>query len=154
LRTKLSSQILEKMTFKSTAAYPQKSLLNEIEEMGSQFQTIPSRESILYQSMVFEKDLERNIKILSQMVTSPKLDVNEMNDALKDAKYEYEDSRWDPLKTLPEKFHSVAYRDGQNKIDAIDYSCLNSLGIVLCRGIYFRHASSITVGIALGVNLR
>lgn len=46
--------------------------MNEVEQMGSQFQTVIGRETIMYQSMVFEKDLEKNIKLLSEIVRNPR----------------------------------------------------------------------------------
>lgn len=82
-----------------------------LENIGGQFQCVSSRELIMYQAMIFHKDLDTLMDIMGQIVRFPKLHDKEIEGAKVAASYEVADSKWDPLVTLPEKLHAIAFRD-------------------------------------------
>ena len=85
--------------------------MQKLENIGGQFQCVSSRELIMYQAMIFHKDLDTLMDIMGQIVRHPKLHDQEIEEAKMAASYEVSDSKWDPLATLPEKLHAIAFRD-------------------------------------------
>ena len=68
-----------------------------------------SRESIMYQASVFQKDLPQIISTLSQMATKPLFMPQEVQEAQDTMLWEIENRQFNTDESLPEKLHSVAY---------------------------------------------
>lgn len=106
-----ASHILDKLTLKSTEKYSSGALVEKIENMGGQFQCVASKELIMYQGMIFHKDVDPMFDVLGQIVRKPLILENELDDAKLAASYDVYDSQWDPNATLPDKLHAIAFRD-------------------------------------------
>ena len=65
----------------------------------------------MYQGMVFHKDLDTLMDTMGQIVRHPLLTDQEILEAKTACTYDVYDSQWDPLVTLPDKLHAVAFRD-------------------------------------------
>jgi processing peptidase subunit alpha len=90
--------------------YTQSQLVNHVENLGGQVQAVASREMLMYQASIFPQDLSKTMDILGQIVRYPRFDPEELEEAKTAAGYEINDNQWDPLMTLPEKLHAIAYQ--------------------------------------------
>lgn len=105
-----ASYMIDRMAFKSTEKYTAKELVDRLEGMGGQFHCKASRDMIMYQSAVFQKDIPKMIETISQIVCRPLYLEAELEESKVATGYELGNQSFDYNLTLPDVLHSVAYQ--------------------------------------------
>lgn len=82
-----------------------------IERMGGNVMCSSSRESIMYQSLVFNKDVESALDILADTVLHPALLSEELTAQQEATRWEVGEIWNKPEMILPEVLHTVAFKD-------------------------------------------
>lgn len=104
-----ASHIIDRLAFKSTKSFTGQEMLKTLELLGGNYQCISSRESLMYQSAVFNKDIEKVFALLSETVRSPNITAEELEEQKHTVHYEVAEIGRRPELLLPEVMHSVAY---------------------------------------------
>ncbi|PWN39872.1 hypothetical protein IE81DRAFT_349775 [Ceraceosorus guamensis] len=105
------SHLLDRMAFKSTRNRSADEMTTMIEKMGGNVMCSSSRESIMYQSLVFNKDVEAALSILADTVLHPALLPEELAAQQEATRWEIGEIWNKPEMILPEVLHTVAFRD-------------------------------------------
>lgn len=105
------SHLVDRMAFKSTANRSAEEMENEIQELGGSVQCSSSRETIMYQASVFNKDVGRVLSLLADTIQHPTLDRAELAMQKAAAAWEVSEIWSKPDMILPELVHAVAFRD-------------------------------------------
>lgn len=110
-RTLGCAHVLDRMTFKSTEDVSADKLVSEIENLGGSILANCSRDSLVYQAVVFPQELEKVGAILSQVVRRPLFRPDEMDEMKHATAWEIGSltDRQDIL--YPELLHSLVFRD-------------------------------------------
>ncbi|KAF3930714.1 hypothetical protein ABW19_dt0209055 [Dactylella cylindrospora] len=105
------SHIVDRLAFKSTKNRTMESMYESIETMGGNIQCISSRESIMYQSAVFNHDVPTAMGLLAETILDPLITEDEIGQQIETAAYEISEI-WNKTELiLPEVLHSVAYQN-------------------------------------------
>lgn len=105
------AHVLDRMTFKSTKDASADKIVSEIENLGGSIMANCSRDSMMYQSVVFPQEIEKVASILSQVVRYP-LYLNDEIEEMKNATTWEINSLIDRQDILyPELLHSLVFRD-------------------------------------------
>lgn len=105
-----SSHLLDRMAFKSTSNRSSQQMTSEIEALGGNVMCSSSRETIMYQSSVFNKDVPAVLSILADTILNPLLSPAELDMQREAAAYEIQEIWSKPELILPELLHTTAYR--------------------------------------------
>ncbi|CDK26632.1 unnamed protein product [Kuraishia capsulata CBS 1993] len=108
-----SSHLTDRLAFKSTQNITGKAMLENLNLLGGNFMCASSRESMMYQASVFNKDVEKMFHLLSETVSKPLLTEEEVQDQVLTAEYELGEINLQPDLILPELLQQVAY-DSKN----------------------------------------
>ncbi|KAI5820767.1 Metalloenzyme, LuxS/M16 peptidase-like protein [Pyronema omphalodes] len=103
------SHIIDRLAFKSTSSRSASSMLESLERLGGNMQCASSRESIMYQSAVFNTDVPSMLGILAETVLDPVITQAEVEEQLQTAAYEISEIWAKPELILPELLHSTAF---------------------------------------------
>ncbi|EPQ30460.1 uncharacterized protein PFL1_01986 [Pseudozyma flocculosa PF-1] len=103
------SHLLDRMAFKSTTNRTSDQMTSEIEALGGNVMCSSSRETIMYQSSVFNKDVPAVLSILADTILNPLLSPQELDVQREAAAYEISEIWNKPEMILPELLHTVAY---------------------------------------------
>ncbi|KAN0064936.1 Mitochondrial-processing peptidase subunit alpha [Thecaphora frezii] len=103
------SHLLDRMAFKSTTNRSADQMTSEIEALGGNVMCSSSRETIMYQSSVFNKDVPAVLSILADTILNPLLSPQELDIQREAAAYEISEIWNKPEMILPELLHTVAY---------------------------------------------
>lgn len=105
-----SSHLLDRLAFKSTANRSSQQMTSEIEALGGNVMCSSSRETIMYQSSVFNKDVPAVLSILADTILNPLLCPEELDVQREAAAYEIQEIWSKPEMILPELLHTTAYQ--------------------------------------------
>ncbi|CCH46396.1 Mitochondrial-processing peptidase subunit alpha [Wickerhamomyces ciferrii] len=105
------SHMVDRLAFKSTMNTSGPKMLETLELLGGNYVCASSRESLMYQASVFNKDVEQMFQLMSETVKIPKITEQELAEQRLTAEYEIDEIWMKPELILPEVFHSVAYND-------------------------------------------
>jgi processing peptidase subunit alpha len=86
-------------------------MLETLETLGGNVQCASSRESIMYQSAVFNKDVANMMGILAETVRDPLITTDEVAQQLETAQYEINEIWAKPELILPELLHMAAFQE-------------------------------------------
>ncbi|CAI5760116.1 unnamed protein product [Candida verbasci] len=103
------SHIHDRLSFKSTEKYTGQQMLENLSKLGGNYMSSSQRESIIYQSSVFNKDFEKMTDLLTQAIRYPKITDQEFIESLQTCDYEVQELIYKHDVNLPEKLHAVAY---------------------------------------------
>lgn len=103
--------MIDRLAFKSTASRSSDSMLELIDSLGGHVQCASSRESLMYQSAVFNKDVPSMVGILAETIRDPLISEEEVSQQLETAAYEIGEIWSRPEMILPELMHMAAYKD-------------------------------------------
>lgn len=104
-------------------------MLELIDSLGGHVQCASSRESLMYQSAVFNKDVPSMVGILAETIRDPLITEDEVSQQLETAAYEIGEIWSRPEMILPELMHMAAYKDNtlgnpllcpEDRLDEID----------------------------------
>ncbi|GAC71863.1 mitochondrial processing peptidase, alpha subunit [Moesziomyces antarcticus T-34] len=105
-----SSHLLDRLAFKSTTNRSSQQMTSEIEALGGNVMCSSSRETIMYQSSVFNKDVPAVLSILADTILNPLLSPEELDMQREAAAYEIQEIWSKPEMILPELLHTTAYQ--------------------------------------------
>lgn len=105
------SHLLDRMAFKSTANRSSVEMTAEIEKLGGSVMCNSSRETIMYQSSMFNQDLPAVLSILADTIQHPLILEEELDAQKEAAAWEISEIWNKPEMILPELLHMVAYKD-------------------------------------------
>ncbi|KAJ3342928.1 Mitochondrial-processing peptidase subunit alpha [Gonapodya sp. JEL0774] len=105
------SHIMDRMAFKSTEDYTSTALVQELESLGGNVIAHSSRESIIYQSSLFPKDVPLLVRIFSQVLRHPRFLPAELDEVRESTMWEIQELSQKPEMMLPEFVHQVAFQD-------------------------------------------
>ncbi|SNX84313.1 probable mitochondrial processing peptidase alpha chain precursor [Melanopsichium pennsylvanicum] len=105
-----SSHLLDRLAFKSTTNRSSQQMTSEIEALGGNVMCSSSRETIMYQSSVFNKDVSAVLSILADTILNPLLSPEELDLQREAAAYEIQEIWSKPEMILPELLHTTAYQ--------------------------------------------
>lgn len=103
------SHIVDKLAFNSTKNINGVEMVKNLESLGGNYMCSSSRETIMYQASVFNNDVSKMLKLMSETVINPLITVEEVEEQKNFAAYEIEEIWKKPELILPELFHMVAY---------------------------------------------
>lgn len=103
------SHILDRMAFKSTQTRSSSDMEQLIQAVGGNVMCSSSRETMMYQSSVFNQDVRTVMELLSDTIRHPSLDANELAIQREAAAWEVSEIWTKPDMILPEILHSTAY---------------------------------------------
>ncbi|RWS03327.1 mitochondrial-processing peptidase subunit alpha-like protein [Dinothrombium tinctorium] len=107
------SHFLEKLAFNSTINYNGKEdILKELERHGGICDCQGSRDTLIYAASVETKGLESVVRMLSEVILSPRITEEEINIARQTIAFELEDTAMKPDQEtlLLEQIHAAAFR--------------------------------------------
>ncbi|CDS01197.1 hypothetical protein [Sporisorium scitamineum] len=105
-----ASHLLDRLAFKSTTNRSSQQMTSEIEALGGNVMCSSSRETIMYQSSVFNKDVPAVLSILADTILNPLLSPEELDVQREAAAYEIQEIWSKPEMILPELLHTTAYQ--------------------------------------------
>jgi processing peptidase subunit alpha len=105
------SHLHDRLAWKSTEKYNGQEMLENLSKLGGNYMSASQRESIIYQSSVFNKDVEKMLELICQTIRYPKFTDQEFEECLQTADYEVQELSYKPDLYLPEELHSVAYTE-------------------------------------------
>ncbi|KAG0637402.1 Metalloenzyme, LuxS/M16 peptidase-like protein [Tuber brumale] len=105
------SHLIDRLAFKSTSSRSSDKMLETLESFGGNVQCASSRESLMYQAAVFNKDVPSMMGILAETIRDPLITEEEVVQQLDTAAYEIQEIWAKPELILPELLHMTAYRD-------------------------------------------
>lgn len=103
------SHMLDRMAWKSTPTRSGQQMMEDLAKLGGNYMCGAQRELILYQSSVFNKDVEKMFACIAETVRAPQLTELEVIEAQQTTQYELEELEFKHDLFLPEILHSVAY---------------------------------------------
>ncbi|GAA5852695.1 hypothetical protein JCM8547_002592 [Rhodosporidiobolus lusitaniae] len=109
-RTRGAAHMTDRLAFKSTANRTADQITTEIEQLGGQFISSSSRETILYQATTYTESLPSVLDILSDTVLNPSITVEEVDIQRDAALWEVGEIKTKPEMILPELLHETAFQ--------------------------------------------
>ena len=103
------SHLLDRMAFKSTRTRSASDMEQLIQAVGGNVMCSSSRDTIMYQSSVFNQDIGKVLDVFSDTIRHPILDATELGMQREAAAWEVSEIWSKPEMILPEIVHSVAY---------------------------------------------
>ncbi|GAA5909894.1 hypothetical protein JCM6882_002044 [Rhodosporidiobolus microsporus] len=110
VRTRGAAHMTDRLAFKSTANRTADQMTTEIEQLGGQFISSSSRETILYQASTYTQSLPSVLEILSDTVLHPSLTAEELDIQRDAALWEVGEIKTKPEMILPELLHETAFK--------------------------------------------
>ncbi|GAA5943686.1 hypothetical protein JCM3775_001334 [Rhodotorula graminis] len=108
-RTRGAAHMTDRLAFKSTASRSAEEMTREIEQLGGQFISSSSRETILYQASTYTHSLPSVLSILSDTVLHPQITQEELDIQRDAALWEVGEIKTKPDMILPELLHETAF---------------------------------------------
>lgn len=103
------THLLDRLAFQSSEHVDARAMVETLELLGGNYQCTSSRESIMYQASVFNRDVEKMLKLLCETVRYPLLTESELEEQKLAAQYEIDGIWTKPDLILPELLHNTAY---------------------------------------------
>jgi processing peptidase subunit alpha len=104
------SHLVDRLAFKSTQNTSAVKMMEDLELLGGNYLCASSRESMMYQASVFNKDVEQMFQLMSETVKMPRITQEELDEQKLTAQYEIDEIWMKPELILPELLHAAAYR--------------------------------------------
>ncbi|GAA5960542.1 hypothetical protein JCM3765_003672 [Sporobolomyces pararoseus] len=111
IRTRGAGHMVDRLGFKSTRNRTSDEMTQEIEQLGGQFLSSSSRETIMYQASTYTHSLPKVLSILSDTVLNPLITSEELEIQREAALWEVGEIKQKPEMILPELLHETAYKD-------------------------------------------
>ncbi|GAA5906711.1 hypothetical protein JCM8208_006363 [Rhodotorula glutinis] len=108
-RTRGAAHMTDRLAFKSTASRSAEEMTREIEQLGGQFISSSSRETILYQASTYTHSLPSVMSILSDTVLHSHITQDELDIQRDAALWEVGEIKTKPDMILPELLHETAF---------------------------------------------
>ncbi|KAL1925418.1 uncharacterized protein VTP21DRAFT_301 [Calcarisporiella thermophila] len=105
-----TSHIVDRLAFKSTKHRTTEQILDEIAALGGNFTCTSSRESIMYQSAIFKRDIRQTLALLSDVVQHPLITPEEVEEQREAIAHELSEMTMEAL--VPEIVHMTAFPGG------------------------------------------
>ena len=105
------SHIVDRLAFKSTTNRTEEDMTNLVNKIGGNIMCSSSRETIMYQSLIFKNDLNQAMDLISDTMLNPNLSDLELDYQKQSALYEIMDINSKPDLILPELVHHTAYKN-------------------------------------------
>lgn len=105
------SHLIDRLAFKGTSSRSSDKMIETIDSLGGHVQCASSRESLMYQSAVFNKDVPSMVGILAETIRDPLISDEEVSQQLDTAAYEIGEIWSRPEMILPELMHMAAYKN-------------------------------------------
>ena len=105
------SHILDRMAFKSTSTRSSSDMEQLMQSVGGNVMCASSRETMMYQSSVFNQDVRKVLEIFADTIQNPTLDAAELAVQREAAAWEVSEIWSKPEMILPEMVHAVAFKD-------------------------------------------
>lgn len=106
-----AAHMTDRLAFKSTTNRTADQMTTEIEQLGGQFISSSSRETILYQATTYSQSLPAVLSILSDTVLHPNIEQDELDIQREAALWEVGEIKTKPEMILPELLHETAFRN-------------------------------------------
>lgn len=103
------SHMIDRMAWKSTPTRSGQQMMEDLAKLGGNYMCGTQRELILYQSSVFNQDVERMFACIAETIKEPQFTSIEVAEAQQTAQYELEELAFKHELFLPEVLHAVAY---------------------------------------------
>lgn len=108
-RLKGCTHLVDRLAFQSSKHVDARSMMETLELLGGNYQCTSSRESIMYQASVFNRDIEKMLSLLCETVRYPLITEEELQEQKHTAQYEIDGIWTKPDLILPELLHNTAY---------------------------------------------
>ncbi|EGW32005.1 uncharacterized protein SPAPADRAFT_138521 [Spathaspora passalidarum NRRL Y-27907] len=105
------SHLCERLAWKTTEKYSGTQMLENLSKLGGNYIAVAQRDTIMYQATVFNKDVDNMLECIAQTVRHQQITDQEFAETVEGAKYEVSELQYKPELLLPEKLHSVAYKN-------------------------------------------
>ncbi|KAF3985581.1 hypothetical protein FT663_05236 [Candidozyma haemuli var. vulneris] len=105
------SHIMDRLAFKSTSNRSGIQMMDDLARLGGNFMCGAQRESIMYQSSVFNKDVNKMFDCIAETIREPKLTTSEIAEAGDTVAYELSELVHKHDLFLPEVLHAAAYQE-------------------------------------------
>ncbi|KAK9477558.1 Metalloenzyme, LuxS/M16 peptidase-like protein [Lipomyces japonicus] len=105
------SHIMDRLAYQSTQDFSAEEMNENLSKLGGNNMCVSSRESIIYQAAVFNKDVTPMFNLLASTVQRPIINQEELQIQKETAEYEIGEIWQKPDLILPELLHTVAYEN-------------------------------------------
>lgn len=105
------SHLMDRLAFKSTSQRSGIQMMDDLARLGGNFMAGAQRESIMYQSLVFNKDVNKMFDCIAETIREPQLTESEIAEAGDTVAYELSELIHKHDLFLPEVLHAAAYPD-------------------------------------------
>ncbi|KAG4304903.1 hypothetical protein PORY_001578 [Pneumocystis oryctolagi] len=106
-----ASHLIDRLSFKATKNRSAKDMINSLESLGGNFMCSCSRESLMYQTAVFNSDVEDMVKLLSETILDPVITEEDLEEQKLTVQYEITEITSKPELILPEMVHITAFKN-------------------------------------------
>ncbi|SCV05539.1 LANO_0H09714g1_1 [Lachancea nothofagi CBS 11611] len=103
------THIMDRLAFKSTQHMSGRAMAETLELLGGNYQCSSSRETMMYQASVFNRDVEKMFALMAETVRFPQMTSEELEEQKLTAQYEIDEVWSKPELILPELLHVTAY---------------------------------------------
>lgn len=103
------THIMDRLAFKSTKNVDGRTMAETLELLGGNYQCTSSRETMMYQASVFNRDVAKMLQLMAETVRFPTISEEELNEQKMSAQYEIDEIWLKPDLLLPELLHTTAY---------------------------------------------
>ncbi|KAG7830643.1 hypothetical protein KL920_001234 [Ogataea angusta] len=107
------SHLMDKMAYRSTTEMSGAKMVEKLNHLGGNYMCASSRETLIYQASVFNQDVDKMFKLLSDTIARPALLDEEINEQISNARYELNELWLQSDMILPELLQQTAY-SGKN----------------------------------------
>ncbi|KTW28200.1 mitochondrial-processing protease subunit alpha [Pneumocystis jirovecii RU7] len=106
-----TSHLIDRLSFKATKNRSAENMINSLESLGGNFMCSCSRESLIYQTAIFNNDVENMIKLLSETILDPIITKEDLEEQKLTVQYEITEITSKPELILPEMVHITAFKN-------------------------------------------
>lgn len=103
------SHFMDRLAWRSTKKYTSDEMMNTLSNLGGNYMCSAQRESMIYQTSVFNKDVDKMFDCISQTILEPKFTDQEFLETLSTIEFETSEMVHKPDVVLPELLHKIAY---------------------------------------------
>lgn len=109
--SKGAAYFLDRLAYKSTSGRSHGDMMSQLEALGGAFMCSSSRDAIMYHAIIFNKDIDAAMELLSEVVLEPELSQEEIDQQKGLLGYELDDMTAKPDFYLMELLHQAAYEN-------------------------------------------
>ncbi|KAK9459663.1 Metalloenzyme, LuxS/M16 peptidase-like protein [Lipomyces oligophaga] len=105
------SHLMDRLAYQSTLGTTAEQMEERLGSLGGNYMCVSSREAVIYQAAVFNRDVAAMFELLAATVRWPQITQTELEIQKETAAYEIGEIWQKPELILPELLHAVAYQD-------------------------------------------